>query len=526
MKKSILKIIKMKKAILTIFFALPFFVFAQKDCNFFDHRIVQIEKTNINTSGSDMGPSFVNDELWYSAFTSQEIQELSKEKSKGIFYHLFSTSINANGDLTGGKDTKLAGISSGRHAGPVSYCEATGELFVTLSNYDEPDIKNAIFKKADIRLKIAIAKEINGDWKITEELPFNSSKYSVGHPAITTTGDTLYFTSNMPNSTLGGTDLYRSVREDGKWGEPVNLGNKINTTGDEMFPFVYHDGTLIFASNGKKAGATDLDLYYSCSSGDSYTEPISLSEFNSNADDFGLVIHKNGKVGYFSSQREDGVGDDDIYKVLFEKGVFKLELLVRDKDNLQPIPSALVSFSDGQKLLTDRNGIIRRDLDYNTGYTATSEIKGYMDISVSFSTGDTDLGVIKETIDAEKLAVGKKFTVDNIYYNFDKWDLLPKSKEVLDRLVRIMKENPELKAELGSHTDCRGTDAYNMKLSQKRSDSAVKYIISKGISSDRIISKGYGETQLVNNCDDGVPCTEEQHRMNRRTEFKILEITK
>ena len=527
MKKAILKLNQMKKAILILFFAIPFFVFAQEDCNFFANKIVHIEKTNINTSGSDMGPSFVNSELWYSAFTDNEIQELAKGKTKGIFYHLYATPINADGDLTNGKNIELSEISQGRHTGPVSYCKTTGELFVTLSNSDSPDVKNSIFKKAEIRLKIVVAKEINGIWEITEELPFNSSKYSVAHPAISVTGDTLFFASNMPESTLGGTDIYMSVREKGKWTEPVNLGNKINTTADEMFPFFYRGRTLIFASNGKKAGATDLDLYYTCSSSGNFTPPVSLSEINSNADDFRLVIYKNGKLGYFNSKREGGKGDDDIYKILFEeKGEYKLELLVRDKDSRQPVSSALVNFTDGVKLLTDSNGIVKRDLEDETDYTATSEMKGYMDASVSFSTTGADYGVIRQTIDAEKLVVGKKFTVDNIFYDFDKWDLLPESKVELDKLVKIMKDNPGLKAELGSHTDSRGTDTYNMKLSQKRSDSAVNYIVSKGIPQARIIAKGYGETQPVNDCGDGVPCTEEQYRMNRRTEFKILEITK
>lgn len=525
MKITTTKFNKMKSVILAIFLTFPFYLFAQKDCNFFDHRSVQIEKTNINTPGSDMGPSFVGSELWYSAHSEMQIQKSKHKKSQVIFYQLYSSPINANGDIVGGKNAELADITKKCHAGPVSYCDATQELFVTLSNDDAPDIQNAIFKKAQIRLKIVIAKEINGKWTVTEELPFNSSKYSVGHPAISPTGDTLYFASNMPGSIGGSTDLYLSVRNNGKWGDPVNLGSKINTAGNDMFPFVYKNGMLIFASNGKKAGATDLDLYYSCPSGNNFTEPVSLNEFNSDADDFGLVLYKNGKVGYFSSQRDGGEGDDDIYKALLEKEEYKLELLVRDDESHLPIPSAKVTFSDGKNFTTDQNGIVKRDLDYNTDYTATSQMKNYMDNTISFSTIDADYGVIKKVIDAEKLKVGRKITINNIYYNFDKWNLLPESKVVLDKLVRIMKENPDLIAELGSHTDCRGSDAYNMKLSQKRSDSAVNYIVSKGISRDRIIAKGYGETQLINKCADGVPCSEAEHRMNRRTEFKILDNT-
>ena len=525
MKKSVLKLNTMKSVIITLFLTLPFYIFAQKDCNFFNHRIVQIEETNINTSGSDMGPAFVKSELWFSTHSDKKIPKSSRKNSQDVFYQVYSAPINANGDIERGKNIELAGISEGRHAGPVSYCNATGELFVTLSNDDAPDVQNAIFKKAQIRLMIVITKQINGKWTVTGELPFNSSKYSVGHPAISSTGDTLYFASNLPGSTGGSTDLYFSVRNNGSWGKPVNLGNTINTSKNEMFPFVYHNGILIYASNGKKAGATDLDLYYSCPVDNGFTEPVAFNDFNSEADDFGLVLHENGKVGYFSSQRNGGEGDDDIYKALLEKGEFKLEIIVRDKETQQPIPFTKVSFSDGINLTTNQNGIVKRDLDYDTDYTATSEIKGYMDKTISFSTIDVDYGLIKKIIDTERLKIGKKYTVDNIYYDFDKWNLLSESKVVLDRLVRILKENPKLKAELGSHTDCRGSDAYNMKLSQKRSDSAVNYIISKGIPGERIIAKGYGETQLVNNCDDGVPCTEEQHQINRRTEFKILDNT-
>ena len=135
-----------------------------------------------------------------------------------------------------------------------------------------------------------------------------------------------------------------------------------------------------------------------------------------------------------------------------------------------------------------------------------------------------EYGVIKQTINVEKVVVGQKFVMENIFYDFDKWDILPESEVELNKLVKIMKDNPDWKVELGSHTDCRGSDPYNEVLSQKRSDSAVSYIISNGISSDRIIAKGYGETQLVNQCDDGVNCSEEEHRANRRTEFKILEL--
>lgn len=523
-KYNLKKLVKMKKVLTILFTALPFFLFAQNDCNFFEHTIIQIEKTGLNTTASDFGPSIVNNELWYSTYTDADISKLSQGESKDIFYDLFTSPLNSEGNISEGKSIKLEDVSEGYHAGPVSYCPVTKELFVTLSNYDNPDIKNKVYQKADIHLKIIIVKEIDNKWTITEELPFNNAKYSVGHPAISAGGNVLYFTSDMPELGKGGTDIYKSVRTNGVWGDPVNLGDEINTAGNEMFPFVYKNNMLVFASNGKKEGANDLDLYYSCISGENFTQPVALNELNSESDDFGLVIHNNGKVGYFASKRTGGLGDDDIYKVTLDKGEFKLELLVRDKKSLDPIASAAVNFNDNVNLVADGNGIIKRDLDYSKNYTATSNIDGYMNESVSFSTIDKEYGVIKQIINVEKVVVGQKFTMENIFYDFDKWDILPKSEIELDKLVKIMNDNPSWKVELGSHTDCRGSDSYNEVLSQKRSDSAVNYIVSAGISSDRIIAKGYGESQLVNKCDDGVNCSEEEHQANRRTEFKILEL--
>ncbi len=514
----------MKKVFTIIFIALPFFLFAQNDCNLFEHTTIQIKNTNINTSESDFGPAFVNTELWYSAFTEKEIKEILSGASREIFYHLYSTPLNSDENLLEGKNIQLEEISAGYHAGPVSFCPATGELFVTLSNYSNPEIKNKLYRKANIHLKLIVVKKVNNVWKVTEELPFNNPTYSVGHPAIAENGNVLYFVSDKPGG-KGGTDIYKSVRTNGVWGKPENLGDNVNTAGNEMFPFIYKDNLLIYSSN-QLGGEDNLDMYYTCLSDKVPGKPVALTELNSPADDFGLVLNDDGTVGYFVSKKDGGMGDDDIYQVLFTRGEYKLELLVQDKLNQQPIPLATVNFSDGKILTTDSKGLIHRDLDYDATYTATSDLDGYMNESVSFSTSGVDYGVIKQVINVEKVAVGQKFVLENIFYDFDKWNILPESEVELNKLVKIMNDNPGWKVELGSHTDSRGSNSYNERLSQKRSDSAVGYIISAGISKDRIIAKGYGETQLVNQCRDGVYCTEQEHRQNRRTEFKILEMNK
>jgi len=502
----------------------PIFITAQNRCNFFEYRKLEIEKTNLNTTQSDFGPAFVSDELWFSAFTDEEIKKLSKGENKDIFYNLFSVKMDSEGNASVSKNIQFEAISAGYHAGPVSYCEKTKELFVTLSNFDNPEIRNNVYKKADIRLKIIITKKINGVWTVTEEFPFNDPTYSVGHPSISVTGDTLFFASNKPNSGFGESDIYMSVRKDAKWGEPINLGDKVNSAYDEMFPFFFDGSVLFYATNKGKNKEADFDLQYICKSGNGFSDSKSLDEFNTKKDDFGLIIHPKGKVGYFVSRRNGGLGDDDIYKVTF-KGEYTLELAVVDKKTMQAIPKPKVKFSDN--ISGALSGVLlSRALPENTTLSVISEIEGYQNISKSITTVGKPYGIIKDTLWVEKVEVGQKFVLENIFYDYDKWDILPASEIELNKLITVMKDNPSWKVELGSHTDARGSDTYNESLSQKRSDSAVAYIIKNGIGKEQIIAKGYGETQLVNSCKNGVECTDDEHRQNRRTEFKILEMDK
>ncbi|MEZ5106130.1 MAG: OmpA family protein [Draconibacterium sp.] len=512
----------MKQFVLLLLGVIPMVLNAQNNCNFFEHRKIQIDKTNINTTQSDFGPAIVKNELWFSAYTNEEIKKLSQGETKGVFYNLYQSDIDAEGNVDTEKHVKFERLSEGYHAGPVSYCEKTGELFVTLSNFENPEIRNKVYRKAEIRLKIIITKMVNGDWQLTEEFPFNDSTYSVGHPAISVTGDTLFFASNKPGLGVGGTDLFMSVRSNGKWGNPVNLGNKINTANDEMFPFFFRGNMLFFASNYSEDGKKDFDMYYSCLSDGAFSNPVNLAELNTDADDFGLIIHPNEEFGYFTSQREGGLGDDDIYKVSFE-GEYELELVVMDRKTMEVVPDPQVAFSDN--IVGILSGLtVKRALGKNLNLLATSRLEGYQNSSVNITTVGKPYGTIHDTIWVEKVVVGQKFVMENIFYDFDKWDILPESEAELNKLVKIMNENPSWKVELGSHTDSRGSDSYNERLSQKRSDSAVAYIVEHGISKDRIIAKGYGESQLVNRCVNGVDCSDEEHRQNRRTEFKILEM--
>ncbi len=512
----------MRKILLFLLGTLPMLLAGQNGCNFFEHRSLEIEKTSLNTTQSDFGPAFVNDELWYSAFTNEQIAKLSNGDSKDIFYNLYSTKLDNEGNVNGTKNLEFEDISKGYHAGPVSYCAKTNELFVTLSNFNNPEIRNKVYRKADIRLKIIVAQKVNGVWKLKEELPFNDPTYSVGHPAISTTGDTLFFSSNKPNDGFGGSDIYMSIREAGKWGQPVNLGNKVNSDRDEMFPSFFDGSVLFYSTNNGDSQKSNFDLQYTCITGNAFDTSKFLDMFNTDEDDFGLNIHPKGKVGYFVSRKTGGLGDDDIYKVTF-KGEYGLELVIMDKKSMHAVPNPKVRFSDN--VLGVLSGVLlTRALPENSTLTVSTEMEGYQNTTKRITNVGIPYGIIRDTIWIEKVEVGQKFVMENIFYDYDKWDILPESEIELNKLVEIMNDNPSWKVELGSHTDARGSDSYNEILSQKRSDSAVDYIVNKGIIKNRIIAKGYGETQLINRCKNGVECSDEEHRQNRRTEFKILEM--
>lgn len=515
----------MKKLLLVLWSIVPLMVVAQQKCVFFEKMVkLETEKTMLNTSQSDFGPAFVEDELWFSAFTDEEIDKLNKGSNKKIYYNLFAVPTDNKGNAEDNKTVQFAELSKGYHAGPVSYCAATGELFVTLSNFENPEVRNKVYQKAEIKLKVIVAKRINGEWQKIYELPFNDPSYSVAHPSVTSGGDTLYFASDIPEKGFGGTDIYRSVRVNGQWGEMENLGQKINTAEDEMFPFIYRDKILIYASKGLGEG-DDLDIYAAGLLGSEIMDPNAIDELNSSADDFGFVIHPKNETGYFCSNKAGGQGSDDIYKVNIEmipQGKHELELVVMDRKTNKVVPNALISFNGESVSIPGL--LFKKELQKDETYTVKTEIDGFMNDSKTITTTGKPFGVIRDTLWIEKVEIGQKFVMENIYYDFDKWDILPASAIELDKLVKVMNDNPDWKVELGSHTDCRGSDAYNMKLSQKRSDSAVAYIIGKGIAESRIIAKGYGETELVNRCDDEVPCSEKEHRKNRRTEFKILDM--
>lgn len=371
----------------------------------------------------------------------------------------------------------------------------------------------------------------------TEPLPFNSVNYSVGHPALSGDGKWLFFVSDMPGG-YGETDIYVvEILTDGKFGKPKNLGPEINTPGREMFPFL--SDSILYFSSDRHYGLGGLDVFESTmKEGFVFTEPVNLGEpVNSNLDDFGFVINESDGYGYLSSNRKKGKGGDDIYYFRFKEKECS-ELIAgkvsntSSNDNLEGatvavynergnVVTSAVTNDTGEYALTVPCDSLYKVEVTKPGFTIVviekeadkPLIKGE---NVNFELTDYN-DLVEKNDDTEKIAINP------IYFDFDKWDITTQAAAELDRVVYVMKNFPDVVIKIESHTDSRGNDNYNSSLSQNRAQSTYSYITSKGIDKTRIESvKGYGESQLINKCDNDVPCTEEEHQMNRRSEFIIV----
>ncbi len=371
-----------------------------------------------------------------------------------------------------------------------------------------------------------------------EEIWWNST------PAFSPDGTELYFASNRPGG-FGGIDLYKATRlANADFGNPVNLGPTINTPGNEIFPRMTPDGKFFFSSDGHPGyGKLDLFVAEKDESGKQTIRNLG-NNINSTNDDFGLFFTEYPKAGYMSSNRDGGEGDDDIY--FFEDKTPKPKIVnvllnVTTKERIagQPdkvLEQARVVLYDGNNKqssgdFSNTNGRVRFTLEPNANFTIIASKNGYFSKSVPYTTrGKTPdpATLIQEvtnitldtTIVLDQLILDKSIVLENIYYDLDKAEIRPDAAVELDKLIAVLKDNPTIRIELSSHTDSRSSDAYNLDLSQRRAQSAVDYMVSKGIAAERLVAKGYGESQLI------IPNaqTEEEHQVNRRTQFKVIEI--
>jgi outer membrane protein OmpA-like peptidoglycan-associated protein len=479
----------------------------------------QLTPSNMNTPNSDFCPVRFADGF---VIVSSRQEDASKGKTHTWTGDPFLSLYYAKGDLESKPSvSKFANeLRSVYNDGPVSFNPQGDEAFFTRNNSKTP-FRN----DKTVRLKIVVSKLADGKWGEPLELPFNRAQYNTAHACLSKDGTRLYFSSDMPGGS-GGMDIYYSDRNANTWSEPVNMGKAINTSGNEVFPYVGPDGLFYFSSDGWP-GLGGLDLFKT-DLNQSNNEPQNPGyPLNTHKDDFGIWLSSDLKTGLISSNRKGGMGDDDIWNIRF---VNKMVIfgVVAEKQTRIPIPNAVVYLKDefgntAGVSTSDSDGNYSVVGEFNTKYTITTNPDGYFAGSETFSTANASNDSMRVDLLLEKIIINKPIVLENIYYDLDKWNIRPDAALELDKLVAILKDNPKIIIELGSHTDSRAPDNYNMTLSDKRAKSAADYIVKiGGIDPTRITGKGYGESMLVNGCKNNVKCSEADHQKNRRTEFKVI----
>ncbi|GER60595.1 cell envelope biogenesis protein OmpA [Patiriisocius marinus] len=500
----------------------------------------EVQNVTFNSTLSDFAPSFKDNKL---VFASNRFEGTNPKKhnwNDQPFFDLYTVQIaEAYGDETPEKMSKV--LNTQYHESSAVFTKDSKTVYFTRNNYTKYDYETD--QDGTNRLKLYRGRlNEKGKWKI-KELPFNSDEFSVAHPALSVDETTLYFASDMPGG-LGESDLYKIAIEGDGFGTPINLGKTINTEFRDTFPFIADDNKLYFASEGHQ-GLGGLDVFVTDLVKTSNTGIKNLGRpINSPKDDFGFILNITAKEGFFTSNRDGGKGFDDIYGFkevmpVIVECVQKVDGIVRDKNTNAIIANAkVVLIGDAMEVLVETTsdqkgyfdlGIIKCEKTY----TARASKENYNIAEETFnSTTELDLSLSLEIgltskIVAPVVSIGTDLTVlldlDNINFDYDKSFIRPDAAAILQRVVNYMKKFPTVKIDVRSHTDSRGRDSYNESLSERRNISTRKWLVEKGgIKATRLSGKGYGETRLVNQCSNGVTCSDQEHELNRRSEFIVV----
>lgn len=486
-----------------------------------------------NSELSDFGATEQNNVITFSS---------SRDKGVGIkrtyswnnqpFLDLFQ--VTKDGDKFSAAEKIKGDVNTKFHEGQDSFSKDGKTLYFTRNNFT--DHKKGKDAQGTNNLKIYKATlDKDNKWTNIKELPFNSANYSVGHPSLSADGKILYFASDMPGG-YGKSDIYKVSVDGDTYGTPENLGKKINTEGNELFPFVHSDGNLFFSSDGLQ-GIGQLDIFTTVLDDDNnIQEVINLgAPINSNMDDFSFFLNDTGETGFIASNREGGMGDDDIYG--FDRiPLFAIKGTVTDAINKMPIQDAkiVIKDKDGNQiadLVTDAKGKYSINVDRETTYTLEASHPKYM--AEPSKIGDTrnskgkNFVIVDFELDpVQDVDVLAGVNIENIYFDFDKYNIRPDASVELDKVADLMlRTYPTMAIEIESHTDSRGSFKYNEALSIRRANATHAYLITRGVDPKRIKKyEGFGEYNLVNDCKDGIDCSEEAHQLNRRSIFKVLKM--
>jgi len=579
-----------------------------------DTSSATIRTVPINSPQADLGMSVLDELLLFSSARGEGVGGRRTYPWDGEhFLNLYSALLK--GESAEEPVVMRRDVNSRYHDGTVSYDPKAKRMYYTRNNFHYGRLNKS--ERGELNLGIFFTDVVTGEfgqpeWSALVTWEHNSPDFNNGHPCVSPGGERFFFVSDRPGG-FGGTDIWFCEKLGDRWGEPQNMGPRVNTPGNEMYPFLRADSTLFFASDGHP-GLGGLDLFRVRLRPDGPGAVFNLGHpMNTQYNDHGIML-LNDSVGFFSSDRPGGMGSDDIYGCTIRPPLVYLAGRVIDSATREPIEGAVITLKgdDGDPvkrfdLKTMDGGRFNITTEYHDKYLLVANKNGYYQVEMPVATDDDPLrevvvemtkydyaaigtvfhgetgeplagvhvvltdkdgNVLEElTTDASgryqfplkpesdyKVKVDKEgffkqsakvttkgkpsaaittdFTLfplkvdqvvrlDNIFYDFNKADIRPDAAEELDKLVATLMENPTVRIELSSHTDCRGKDAYNMQLSQRRAKSAVDYLISKGIAKDRVVSKGYGKTKPSEDCKCE-ECTEEQHQRNRRTEFKVL----
>ena len=538
---------------LQCFVLVPFLLFSQEN-EYYGGGVpdytdeYQIKNLSINSFNSDFGVSYFRNDVIIFSSTRKDSDNSNRrwEGNDQYFLNFYVGDSIVDGDVLSYSSLQGEGNTRFHESNAVFNRERT-KVYFTRNNYYES--KKGLSSDRKMKLSIFIADvDSQGKWSNIVPFPFNSEEYNNGHPTLSLDGKTMYFTSDMPG-TLGKTDIFKvGVTSSGTFSIPENLGGSVNTPGREMFPFIAPDGTLYFSSDTHK-GKGKFDIFKTDSDELELAAVQNIGEpFNSTRDDFAFVLNDNMLEGYFSSNRTGGKGDDDIY--YFSSKKLKREVIVEpeppkpvackntifgtvtDERDQSILEGALVEILDLEGKTVFKSTIGDKGTftflgNCETSYMIKTSKKFYLAESLMVDTSskqDYEI-VVYISLIPEVIKRGDKYLIDiaPIYFDYDDFSINKQAAIELDRVIAFMFKYPEAIIEGGSHTDSRGRDSYNLTLSTNRAEATVAYVMSNGLfNSSRITAKGYGESSPVNECIDGVKCTESQHALNRRTEFVII----
>ena len=499
--------------------------------------IYTIENAGINSKYSDYGSAIVDNKLIFtSARDTGGVGQRKHAWTGEHFTNLYAAGVN--GELIPSNPVRYdANVNSKFHEATPVFTKDGNTMYFTRNNYlDGKKGKDA--NKVTL-LKIYKATLVNNRWTNVTELPFNSNNFSTAHPALSPDEQTLYFVSDRPG-TIGQSDLYKvAINSNGTYGEPINLGVEINTEGRETFPFVTKDNQLYFASDGHP-GLGGLDVFTTKINNDGSFGEVENdgAEVNSPKDDFGYYRDSEINKGFFSSNRDGGLGSDDIYRFTsIDKCKQILKGIVTDSATGETLAGVqLILLNKQYKVIaettSDALGYYAFDVNCRRIYHVRANKKDYTSKETKLRTpevtGETKLDIqLESTICRVAVGddLGKCFGIKMIYFDLDKSNIRKEAALDLAKILDVLIQNPTIKLDIRSHTDCRQTAKYNMALSDRRAKATIAWLVSKGIDSSRLTGRGYGESQLINDCGceptNASNCTEEQHQMNRRSEFII-----